>query len=87
MAGERPGPYLIEVAPRGRSDAGALADRARSAAGETRFLRTIYVPEDDRWFLLYDGASLADVAAAAERAELDVLSIAVSRDLRAKEER
>lgn len=81
MAGERPGPYLIEVAPRGRSDAGALADRARSAAGETRFLRTIYVPEDDRWFLLYDGASLADVAAAAERADVDVVSVAVARDV------
>jgi hypothetical protein len=86
VAGTRPGPYLIEVAPRGRSDAGALAERARSAAGETRFLRSVFVPEDDRWFLLYEAGSSVEVAAAVERAGLDVLSIAVARDLRAKEE-
>jgi hypothetical protein len=45
------------------------------------------VPEDDRWFLLYEGDSAAEVAAAAERAEASVVSIAVARDALPEEER
>jgi hypothetical protein len=61
--------------------------QARAASEEVRFLRSIYVPEDDRWFLLYEGSSAAEVAAAAERAEASVVSIAVARDATAEEER
>lgn len=71
--------YLVEVATASRNEAESLAAPARDAAGSTRFLRSVYVPEDDRWFLLYEGTSTADVVAAAERAELDVVSIAVAR--------
>lgn len=71
--------FLVEVAPRSRAEDVRLVGRARRGQGSTRFLRSIYVPEDDRWFLLYEGSSAAEVRAAAERAELEVLSIAVAR--------
>jgi hypothetical protein len=76
-------PYLIEVELRTDSAvAGSLASRARSSANGVRFLRSIYVPEDDRWFLLYEGASAEEVAAAARRADALVVSIAQARDVR-----
>lgn len=75
-------PYLVEIAPTRSVGTATLADRARATAGDTRFLRSIYVPEDDRWFLLYEGVSVASVARAAERAAVDVVSIAVARDVR-----
>jgi hypothetical protein len=52
-----------------------------------RFLRSIYVPEDDRWLLLYEGTSVAEVAAAAERAEANVVSVAAARDTPGEGER
>lgn len=72
--------YLVEIEP-GGDEAGSVASRARAASEDVRFLRSIYVPEDDRWFLLYEGASASDVAAAAERADASVVSVAVARDL------
>lgn len=71
--------YLVEIEPRGTAEAGSLASRARSSANGVRFLRSIYVPEDDRWFLLYEGASAEEVAAAARRADAVVVSIAQAR--------
>lgn len=69
--------YLVEVQlGADGADAGSLASRARSSADGVRFLRSIYVPEDDRWFLLYEGASAKEVAAAALRADAIVVSIA-----------
>jgi hypothetical protein len=51
--------------------------RARHAAWEmrgegqrVRFLRAVYVPEDDRWFLIYEAPTSQIVRAAMERAEL-----------------
>jgi hypothetical protein len=74
--------YLVEIEPQiDTGEAGSIAARARGSANGVRFLRSIYVPEDDRWFLLYEGASAAEVAAAAERAEANVVSIAGARDL------
>ena len=67
--------YLVEVAPRSGNVAGALSAKARESAGDARFLRSIYVPEDDRWFLLYEAGSAEAVTAAAERADVELLSI------------
>jgi hypothetical protein len=72
--------YLVEIAPSADpAGAGSLASRARSSADGVRFLRSIYVPEDDRWFLLYEGASAEEVAAAARRADALVVAIAEAR--------
>lgn len=71
--------YLVEIAKDDQHEPGSVAARARDAVGPARFLRSVYVPEDDRWFLLYEGTSIAEVAAAAERADVDVVSIAASR--------
>jgi hypothetical protein len=80
MAEEQVSSYLVEIQLRGdTAEAGSLASRARSSANGVRFLRSIYVPEDDRWFLLYEGASAEEVAAAARRADAVVLSIAEAR--------
>ena len=51
------------------------ATRARDATREServRFLRSIYVPEDDACFFLYEGPSAQSVRAAARRAKLGV---------------
>jgi hypothetical protein len=70
--------YLVEIVTPERGVEG-VSTRARRIAGAARFLRSIYVPEDDRWFLLYQASCLTDVADVVERAQLDVVSIAVSR--------
>jgi hypothetical protein len=40
-----------------------------------RFLRSIYVPEDDRCFFLYEGDSAETVGRAGVRAELEIIGI------------
>ncbi|MCS7006986.1 MAG: hypothetical protein NZL88_05475 [Gaiellaceae bacterium] len=75
------GTYLVEIASQDEAGSPELAARARRSAGSARFLRSIYVPEDDRWFLLYEGASEDEVAAAAARAQLAVVSIAVAESV------
>jgi len=40
-----------------------------------RFLRSIFVPEDDTCFLLYEGPSAQSVRAAAVRAKLGVTRV------------
>jgi hypothetical protein len=86
MQESQPGTYLVEVTPRERATAGTLGERARSSATTVRLLRSIYVPEDDRWFLLYEGTSTADVARAVEQADAHVVSVAVARPANPKEE-
>ena len=82
MVQEAPKAYLVEVEPRtDAADAGSIAARARSAANGVRFLRSIYVPEDDRWFLLYEGASAEEVAAAARRTDAVVVSISQAQSV------
>lgn len=58
-------------------DIRALADRSRAVTEEmrgegaaVRFLRTIYVPEDGRCFLLFEGASPVEVSEAVGRVDV-----------------
>ena len=73
--------YTVELRlPRtGWEDLQEATARARQATeqmrreGEhVRFLRSIFVPEDDACFFLYEGSSAQSVKAAATRAELGV---------------
>ena len=87
--------YLVETYL-ARSRAGERAareQRARTAAEEltqertsVRFERSIYVPEDEICFFVFDAPTGRDAALAAHRAELDSLRIveAISSE---KEER
>jgi hypothetical protein len=72
--------YLVETyLARGRAGERAARDRrARSAAEEltkgtsrVRFDRSIYVPEDEICFFVFDATSSRDVALVAQRAELE----------------
>ena len=87
--------YLVETyLARGRAgERAALDRRARTAAEEltqertrVRFERSIYVPEDEICFFVFDAPSGRDAARAAHRAELDPLRVveAISSE---KEER
>jgi hypothetical protein len=76
--------YTVELhLPRtGWGDLQEATARARQATeqmrleGEhVRFLRSIFVPEDDACFFLYEGPSAQSVKAAAMRAELGVLRV------------
>lgn len=76
--------YTVELHLRrtGWADLQDAATRARQATeqmrreGEhVRFLRSIFVPEDDACFFLYEGTSAESVKAAATRAELAVRCI------------
>jgi hypothetical protein len=77
--------FLVELA---RPDSGwreirELSDRSRAAARQlgqegldVRCLRSIFVPEDDVCFLLYEAESEEVVSAAASLAGLGVLGVA-----------
>ena len=76
--------YLVETyLARGRArERAARERRARSAAedltdGRTRvrFDRSIYVPEDEICFFLFDAPSGRDAALVTERAELDSIRV------------
>jgi hypothetical protein len=76
--------YLVETyLARGRAGERAARERrARSAAEEltdgrtrVRFDRSIYVPEDEICFFVYDAPSGRDAALIAERAELDSIRV------------
>jgi hypothetical protein len=76
--------YLVETyLARGRAGERAARERrARSAAEEltdgrtrVRFDRSIYVPEDEICFFLFDAPSGRDAALVAERAELDSIRV------------
>ena len=76
--------YTVELRlPRtGWADLQGAAARARRASDQmrregeqVRFLRSIFIPEDDTCFFLYEGPSAQSVRAAAMRAELGVLRI------------
>jgi hypothetical protein len=76
--------YLVETyLARGRAGERAARERrARSAAKEltdgstrVRFDRSIYVPEDEICFFVFDAPSGRDAALAAERAELDSIRV------------
>ena len=71
--------FLVELYV-SRADAGAVergAERARAAAEEltregtpVRYLRSIFVPEDETCFFLYEAASVDSVREAARRSNL-----------------
>jgi hypothetical protein len=76
--------YLIETyLARGRAGERAASERrARSAAEEltkgtsrVRFERSIYVPEDEICFFVFDAPSSRDAVLAAARAELDSIRV------------
>jgi hypothetical protein len=91
MSDDRPkrARYLVElVAPEsGWADVVRLLRRARAAGGSggARLVRSVFVPEDSRLYLLYEAASAADARLAAAEAELEVAGI--SEALRSEEER
>ena len=76
--------YLVETYL-ARGSAGERASRerrARSAAKQlaqggtrVRFDRSIYIPEDEICFFVFDAPSGRDAALAAERAELDPIRV------------
>ncbi|HUK97068.1 MAG TPA: nickel-binding protein [Gaiellaceae bacterium] len=81
------GYYTVELArpPHGWGRVERLTDRAREAADEcsrhgarVRHLRSIFVPERDACFLLYEGATADAVRDAAERAGLEVEQVHAS---------
>ena len=76
--------YLVETyLARGRAGERAARERrARSVAEEltkgtsrVRFERSIYVPEDEICFFVFDAPSSRDAVLAAERAELDSIRV------------
>jgi hypothetical protein len=71
---DTPTRYTVELRlpQAGCADVQEAAARARAAteSGPVRFLRSIFVPEDDACFLLYEGPSAESVKAAARRARL-----------------
>ena len=73
--------YVVELRPleSGWAELQHAAAKARQATDElrregadVRFLRSIFVPEDDACFFLYEGSSAEAVRAAAARAMLGV---------------
>jgi hypothetical protein len=76
--------YLVETyLARGRAGERAASERrARSAAKEltkgtsrVRFERSIYVPEDEICFFVFDAPSGRDAVLAAARADLDSIRV------------
>jgi hypothetical protein len=71
---DTPTRYTVELSlpDAGCEDVREVAARARAAteSGPVRFLRSIFVPEDDACFLLYEGPSAESGKAAALRARL-----------------
>ena len=76
--------YLVETyLARGRAgERGARERRAHTAAEEltqertpVRFERSIYVPEDEICFFVFDAPTGRDAALAAHRAQLDPLRV------------
>jgi hypothetical protein len=85
--------YLVEtyLARTESQERAAREDRARTAAAEltrvhtrVRFDRSIYVPEDEICFFVFDAPSGPDAALAAERARL--VPIRVVEALSSREE-
>jgi len=88
--------YLVETyLARGRAGERAARElRARSVAEEltegrmrVRFERSIYVPEDEICFFVFDAPSGRDAALAAQRAELDPIRIVEAISSRKEEPR
>jgi Protein of unknown function (DUF4242) len=81
IAFAEPARYLVELDPPDTdwADIQALTARSRAASDElsqhgtpVRFLRSVFVPEDGKVYLLFEGPSEAAVREAASRAGLGV---------------
>ena len=79
--------YLVELAARERSwgDMASVTSRARAAAGRlllvgsaVTFVRSVYAPESDSLFLVYQATSEAAVLAATRDAELEPISVSAA---------
>lgn len=73
--------YLVELAApeAGSADIERMMRQARSTTpgtGATRLIRSIFVPEDARCYLLYEAESAREACLAAMRAELEVAGVA-----------
>lgn len=69
--------FLVELYVSRHDEIGTIADRARRAADdlaregvELRYVRALFVPEDETCFFLYEARAIEDVGAAARRAEI-----------------
>ena len=85
---DTPTRYTVELSlpEAGCADVQEAAARARAADGDgVRFLRSIFVPEDDACFLLYEGPSAQSVKAAALRAKLGVRRVEAALKLDGEE--
>ena len=60
------------VAERAALEAEAAADGVRAAGGTIRYVRSIFVPEDETCFLLFEADAKDDVAEVARQAGLPV---------------
>jgi hypothetical protein len=79
--------YLVEtyLARNRAGERAARERRVRSAVeeltdgcGRVRFDRSIYVPEDEICFFVFDAPSVRDAVLAAERAELDPIRVVLA---------
>ena len=60
--------YFVEIYAPGESDVADLAARARTAAGDdVRYIRSVFVPEDETCFHLFEGPSAEAVKELSER--------------------
>ena len=62
------GDDLVKAAARAR----AAADGLARTGTRVRCIRSVFVPDDETWFLLYEAPSAAAVAEAAGKADLRV---------------
>lgn len=88
--------YLVELSrpDGGWGDLQEVAARARAAAGQlrgegtpVRFLRSVFVPEDDSCLFLYEAFSAEAAGEAGRRAALAVERVAAAVHLDEQEER
>ena len=80
-----PSRYLVELEPpkTGWDDIQALAARFRHASdgSAVRFLRSVFVPEDGKVYLLFEGPSESAVREAASHAGLGVEGVVATLQL------
>ena len=68
--------YFVEIYAPGESDVADLAARARTAAGDqVRYIRSVFVPEDETCFHLFEGPSADAIRALAGRARLEAARV------------
>lgn len=77
--------YLAELYLPKSADIASATARAKAVAGEAdpaHYLRSIFVPEDETWFLLYEAPTIAAVEEAVEAASLPCARIVEAVALR-----